>query len=82
VTLSSPYSKNSVARAKNRGVRWLLVSGVLLLVSVCHVFAREATLVGTITDPTAAGATQRIRHQNGHWTLQCPGLVLFARVMR
>jgi hypothetical protein len=83
--LSSPYSENSVACAKNHCIRWLLLVGVLLLVGACQVFAQEAVRVGTITDPTGvAQPNVSLRStKNGHCILQFPRLVqMFAKVMR
>jgi hypothetical protein len=54
VKFSSPYAENSILAAKSRSLRWLTVICAFILAGTFQAFAQEATLVGTVTDPSGA----------------------------
>jgi len=54
VKLSSTCAESLNRHAKDRGLRWPVVLGFLLLVATISAFGQEATIVGTVTDPSGA----------------------------
>ncbi len=51
---SSLYAENPISAAKSRSLRWLTVISALVLAATFQAFAQDATLVGTVTDPSGA----------------------------
>ncbi|PYV65444.1 MAG: hypothetical protein DMG97_32270, partial [Acidobacteria bacterium] len=52
--LSSTCAESLNRHAKDHGLRWPIVLGFLLLVATISAFGQEATIVGTVTDPSGA----------------------------
>ncbi len=54
MNLSSTCAESLVRTVKSHGLRWLVVLCVLLFAASFQAFAQEATIVGTVTDPSGA----------------------------
>lgn len=49
-----PYAESLFCATQKRSLRWLLGLGALVLAASISMFAQEATIVGTVTDPSGA----------------------------
>ena len=48
------FAENLIRATRKCGLHWLLVLGALVLATSISMFAQEATIVGTVTDPSGA----------------------------
>ncbi len=54
MTLRNLSGVRKFAADKGRGMLWMLSAFAFFVVLTSHVYARTATVVGTVTDPTGA----------------------------